>query len=241
MCSRQPFSATPLVSDSPVLCWAGCWATVSLLALCPMLRLLSPLACRALPLPRPAAGEQNLKPPRSSPIRHRALVTQDCLDCSLASFGFSCLTLPLPSACVIWSLPPFLPPSLKHKHTHSLSSYVPPFLELWLHKKRYVNKVIQQMPFIPQSTFFRGKVHSGRALRFGQSCHQALRDLRCSGPPASTSWQTDKTLLPKGRGAGSAAWGNSRSGRWAGPRWSSKTEERKWHGGGVQWLSRVCL
>lgn len=60
----------PLVSDSPVLCWAGCWATVSLLALCPMLWLLSLLACRALPLSGPAAGEENLKPPHSSPSRH---------------------------------------------------------------------------------------------------------------------------------------------------------------------------
>lgn len=90
-CSQQPFSAEPLVSDSPVLCWAGCWATVSLLALCPMLRHLSPLACWALPLPRPAAGQQNLKPPLSSPIRHGAPVTQDCLDCSLVSFSLSCL------------------------------------------------------------------------------------------------------------------------------------------------------
>lgn len=126
-CSEQPFNAEPLVSDSPVLCWAGCWATVSLLALCPMLWHLSPLACWALPLPRPAAGEQNLKPPLSSPSRHGAPVTQDCLDCSLVSFSLSCLcrlALPLPSACVIWSLPPFLPPSfaLKHKHTHSLRS-----------------------------------------------------------------------------------------------------------------------
>lgn len=36
-------------------------------------------------------------------------------------------------------------------------------------------------------------------MRFGQSSHQALRDLPCSGPPASTISQTDKTLLPEGR------------------------------------------
>lgn len=53
-------------SDSPVLCWAGCWATVSLLALCPMLWFLSPLACRALPLQRPAAGRESPKPRRVS-------------------------------------------------------------------------------------------------------------------------------------------------------------------------------
>lgn len=98
------------------------------------------------------------------------------------------------------------------------------------------------MPFIPESTFFRGKVHNRRALRFGQSSHQALRDLQCPHhpqPPSSIS-QTDKTLLPEGRWAGSAGWGNSRSGRWAGPRWSSKPEKRKWHSGGVLWLSSVC-
>lgn len=59
-----------VASNSPVLCWAGCWATVSLLALCPMLWLLSLLACQVLPLQRPTAGEENLKPPCTSPTRH---------------------------------------------------------------------------------------------------------------------------------------------------------------------------
>ncbi len=126
-CSQQLFIAEPLISDSPVLCWAGCWATVSLLALCPMLRPLFTLACRALPLLRPAAEEQNLKPPHSSPTRHGAPVTQDCLDGSLVLFilsGLCRLALPVPSACVISSLPSLLPPlpALKHKHTHSLRS-----------------------------------------------------------------------------------------------------------------------
>lgn len=124
-CSQQPLGAEPLVSDSPVLCWAGCWATVSLLALFPMLRLLSPPASLSLPLPRPTAGKESLNPPRSSLTRHRAPVTQNCLDCLLVSFSLSglCrLALPLPSACVIWSLPPFLPPSFFHfkTQTHSL-------------------------------------------------------------------------------------------------------------------------
>lgn len=96
------------------------------------------------------------------------------------------------------------------------------------------------MPFIPESRFFRGKVHSRQALRFGLSSHQALRDLRCSGPPASPISQADKTLLPEGRGAGSMGRGKSRSGRWAEPRWSSKPEKRKWHSEGIQWLSEDC-
>ncbi len=61
------------------------------------------------------------------------------------------------------------------------------------------------MPFIPESRFFRGKVHSRKALRFGLTGHQALRDLRCSGPPANNILQTDKTLLSEGRGAGSVS------------------------------------
>lgn len=63
-CSQQPFSSEPLILDSPVLCWAGCRATVSLLALCPMLQLLSPLACRALPLPK--ARSRRAKPKGTS-------------------------------------------------------------------------------------------------------------------------------------------------------------------------------
>lgn len=85
-CSLQASSAEALVSDSPVSCWTGCWATVSLLALCPILQLLSPLACQALPLQRPEAAEQNLKLPHSSPDKHGASVIQDCLDCSLVLF-----------------------------------------------------------------------------------------------------------------------------------------------------------
>lgn len=96
------------------------------------------------------------------------------------------------------------------------------------------------MPYIPESRFFGGKVHSRQALRFGRTSHQALRDLRSSGPPASTISQTDKTLLPEGRGAGSAGWSNRRSGRWAEPRWGSEPEKRKWHCGGIQWLSGDC-
>lgn len=70
-------TSEPPVSDSPVPGRTGCWATVSLLALCPMLWLLSPLACRALPLPRPEAAERKLKPAPSSPTKHVAAVAQD--------------------------------------------------------------------------------------------------------------------------------------------------------------------
>lgn len=74
-----------------------------------------------------------------------------------------------------------------------------------------------------EQLFFGAKVHSRRALRFGPSSRQAWRDLRCSGPHKLTPFhKTDKTLLPEGRGAGSAGWSNSRSGRWAGTRWSSE-------------------
>lgn len=66
-----------LVSNSPVLRCCGCWATVSLLALCPILRRLFPLACLGLPLPRPQAAEQNLKPPQGPSPKHGVCVASD--------------------------------------------------------------------------------------------------------------------------------------------------------------------
>lgn len=138
LCAWQLVNTELLTLDSPVLCRTGCWGTVSLLALCPMLRVLSPVACWALPLPRPKAGEENLKSPRSPLARHKAPVSQGCTDCSFTSFSLShlsSLALPLPSSLcylVCLSLSLFLPPSFtsEHKHTHSFSSQVPPFLDL---------------------------------------------------------------------------------------------------------------
>lgn len=139
---KKKFLATELLTlDSPVLCWTGCWGTVSLLALCPMLRLLSPLACWALPLQRPAAGEENLKLPRFPLARHRAPVSQGCTVRSLTSFSLShlsCLALPLPSSLcylVDLSLSSCLLLSLQNTNTLTCSVLKSlPSRTSWLHK-----------------------------------------------------------------------------------------------------------
>lgn len=114
--------------DSPVLCWVGCWVTVSLLALCPMLHQLSLLTCRALPPQRPTEGEVNrrhlpfLQPNRSS-------VTQGRLDNLRCFVSLDSIVFLLPS---VWYLiSSSQPPSFTHFKTnrHSLACSV--FSILW--------------------------------------------------------------------------------------------------------------
>lgn len=97
--STQPPEPS-LVCDSPVLRCSGCWATVSLLELCPMLRRLFPLACLGLPLLRPRAAAHTLKPPQSASTKHGVCAA------STVPAARSGLASPLPPACVTGSLPP---------------------------------------------------------------------------------------------------------------------------------------
>lgn len=107
---RTPFLAVQkhrpepsLVSNSPLLRCPGCGATVSLLELCPMLRRLCPLACLGLPLLRPRAAEQSLKPPQSPSSKHGACGASDRPSCWLLQLSVS--RLPAPSSLCDWVSP----------------------------------------------------------------------------------------------------------------------------------------
>lgn len=100
---KRPTRAERLDSNSPLLCWSGCWATDSLLELCPMLRRPFPPACLGLPLQRPQAAERNLKPPQSASAKHGVCAVPARPGCLLQRL--TRLASPLPSSRRDWVSP----------------------------------------------------------------------------------------------------------------------------------------
>lgn len=137
--------------DSPVLCWGGCWVTASLLEPCPMLQFLLPLDCRELPLLRPAAGEENLKPPWSSLGKRSDYWPSTVLtQVFLPSLFFN------PS-----HLRPSPLPLLALKHNPPCCcAHVPPLKKTDLIKKRIKRSAGVKCQSFLRADIFRGKVHS---------------------------------------------------------------------------------